>query len=261
MVEGPQTSYLSKRISKRFKNQNLTKVEIKKGRYKSHALKNLKSFQQDLPLKLKDIYKKGKVLFLFFDPWTIIVRFGMTGWFYFDEKEVEGDIVFTFANQRKLIFDDVRHFGTLTITKDADQVLSEMEKIAPDILDQKITFQDIRDRLQNLPKESNIDSVLNDQKLLLSGIGNIMKSEILYDAKISPKRKVKDISDKEWKRIYSSARKITNKVYKEIEKGSANEFLKIQKIYQMESDPKGNPVERFIAKDGRVSFWVPQIQI
>ena len=260
MVEGPQTSYLGKQILKRFKNKTLQNAEIKKGRYKNHSLKGWKEFQNDLPLKLKDVYKKGKVLFLFFNGWTMIVRFGMSGWFYFDNKDVDGDIVFLFDHDKPLIFVDQRHFGTITLTKDVDLVLKEIENIAPDILDRNTKFQDIKDRIQKLNSNFTLDKVLMDQKLLLSGIGNIVKSEIMYDAKVSPKRRVKDISDQEWKRIFSSAKKITHKVYNEIVKKSSDEFLKIQKIYQQETDPKGNKVQRYQSSDGRTTFWVAEIQ-
>lgn len=261
MVEGPQVSYLAKQILRRFKNKTLQNAEIKKGRYKKHNLKGWKEFRNDFPLRLKDVYKKGKVLFLFFDKgWTMIVRFGMTGWFYFDQKEVDGDIIFNFDQGKQFIFFDQRHFGTITLTKDTNQVMKELEDIAPDILDKNILYADIKERIQDINSNFTLDKVLMDQKLLLSGIGNIIKSEIMYDAKVSPKHKIKEITDREWKRIFSSARKITKKVYDEIENNSSNEFAKIQKIYQQEKDPKGNKVERFQSSDGRVTFWVPELQ-
>lgn len=260
MVEGPQSSYLAKQILKRFKNKKLTQAKIIKGRYKNHPLKGWKQFQDDFPLVLKDIYKKGKVLFFFFtNGWTMIVRFGMTGWFYFNEEDADADVVFDFENGA-LYFFDQRHFGTITITKDADKVIKDLEKIAPDILDKNITFSDVKERIQSLNPNSTLDTVLMDQQLLISGIGNIIKSEVLYDAKISPLKQVKNLSDQEWKRLFNSSKKITNKVYNEIVKNSENEFIKIQKVYQQEKDPKGNKVQRYESKDGRVTFWVPNIQ-
>jgi len=260
MVEGPQSSYLAKQILKRFKNKKLQQAKIRKGRYKKHSLKNWKEFQNDFPLILKDVYKKGKVLFLFFtNGWTMIVKFGMTGLFYFDQKDADADIVFDFENG-PLYFFDQRHFGTITITKDGDLVINELEKIAPDILDKRITFSDVKDRIQSINPNATLDTVLMDQKMFLSGIGNIIKSEVLYDAKISPVKQVKNVSEQEWKKLFSSSKKITNKVYNEIVKNSENEFFKIQKVYQQEKDPKGNKVERYESKDGRVTFWVPNVQ-
>ena len=234
-------------------------MEIKDGRYKKHRLKNVKEFQENLPLRLNDVYKKGKVLFLFFEHgWTIIVKFGMTGWFYFDNEQ--GDIIFIFENGKQIVYQDPRHFGTFTITQNGDEVMKEINKISPDILDPLVSYIDIKDNINSLKPNLTLDTVLIDQGLLLSGIGNIIKSEIMYDARIDPKRKIKDIDDKEWKKIFSSAKRITNKVYEEIENNSENEFIKIQKIYQQQNDPKGNKVMKFQSSDGRVTFWVPSIQ-
>jgi len=61
------------------------------------------------------------------------------------------------------------------------------------------------------------------------GIGNIVKSEVLYDAN----------SDREWKRLYNSSKKITNKVYNEILKMS---FFKIQKVYQLSNGKQGSKI-------------------
>jgi formamidopyrimidine-DNA glycosylase len=253
MVEGPQSSFLAHSIRKRLNKKTLVDIKVEKGRYKTHPLKNLKPFD--------DVYKKGKVLFLFFHEWTIIIKLGMTGWFYFDEKDVDGDIIFTFENNKKLIFQDTRHFGTITITKDSNLILKELEKIAPDTLDPKLSFEEVRDRISSFNQNLSLDQVLIDQKLFLSGIGNIMKSEILYDAKISPKRKVSELNMKEWSKVFSSATKISRIVYQELMKGkNTNEFSKINKIYQKEYDPNGYQVNRYISKDNRVTFWVPEVQ-
>jgi formamidopyrimidine-DNA glycosylase len=139
--------------------------------------------------------------------------------------------------------------------------MKELEKIAPDVLDQRLSYDDLKDRILRLSPSKTIDTVLMDQQLFLSGIGNIIKSEILYDAKISPKRKVSELESKDWRKILSSAKKIAHLIYSELQKEKdTNEFLIVQKIYQREYDPKGNKVERFMSSDGRVSFWVPAIQ-
>jgi formamidopyrimidine-DNA glycosylase len=262
MVEGPQNAFMAKRISKRFKHRALQKISVQGGRYKSHPLKNLKSFQMSLPLQLKDVYNKGKVLFLFFsNDWVIIVKFGMTGWFYM-EQEMNGispDITFNFGDSN-LYFQDTRHFGTIQITKDADLVIKELEKIAPDILDNTLRFSDVEDRIRSLSDNATIDTILMDQSSFVSGVGNIIKSEVLYDSKLSPKRRVRDLNRKEWMKLFQSTKKIAENVYHEILKGSENEFQQIIKIYQRDKDPKGNKVEKITSPDGRVTFWVPTVQ-
>lgn len=251
MVEGPLVSQISRRLS-RFKNKKLVSADIVGGRYKNKFPNGWEDFSKSLPLKLLDVIKKGKVLFLFFEGWTIIVRFGMTGWFYFGTQESQDeDIIFSFENGEKTIFFDQRRFGTITVTQNYDYVFQEIERIAPDIMDNNISFSDVSERIPRLNPNFTISKVLMDQKLLFSGVGNIIKSELLYDSKISPFRKTKDIKDKEWKKIFDSARKISRR------KNTNQEY----NVYQQDVDPYGNRVEKVSdSGDGRTTFWVSKIQ-
>ncbi len=54
-------------------------------------------------------------------------------------------------------------------------------------------------------RRAQIKPLLLDQKVV-SGIGNIYVDEILYDAKIHPRRKANTITGPEWKRLYAAIR-------------------------------------------------------
>ena len=58
-----------------------------------------------------------------------------------------------------------------------------------------------------------IKQILLDQRII-AGIGNIYASEILFNAKISPLEKGKDLSIKECKQLIISTRKILKKAIK-----------------------------------------------
>jgi len=254
MVEGPQATHQANWVRRRFKNKKLTQVQIVKGRYKKTKPKNLSLFEQDLPLGLKDVVKKGKVLFLIFEKgWVVIVKFGMTAWL--SAKEDEPNVIFDFG-QQKLFYKDIRQFGTLTFTKDPMNILKEMDKIAPDVLDKSTNFEKIKDRIQS---SKSIDLILMDQKIVLSGIGNIMKSEILYDAKINPKRKGKDLSKEEWKRVLTSAKKIAKRMLNNLQRNK-EAFSGVIKVYEQQTDKYGNTIENYVSRDGRRTYWVPSVQ-
>ena len=256
MVEGPQSTYMANWIRKKFKNHVLENIQIVSGRYKKHGKpKRFLSFKSQLPMKLTNVSKKGKVLFLTFEnQWTIIVKFGMTAWFSMEEETP--NVIFEFKDSN-LYFKDLRQFGTLTFTNDQKVVQKELDKIAPDILE-SVDYQDIQKRIERVGTKT-LDVILMDQKLVVSGIGNIIKSEILYDSKISPMRKAKDVSKEEWKRIFHSAKKICKKVLSNLIKNK-DEFQGVIRVYEMEKDPKGNPVSEYRSKDGRSTYWVPAIQ-
>lgn len=224
-----------------------------------------------LPLKLINIYKKGKIIFLFFEQnWTIIVKLGMVGWFYTSENKPDiitsYNISFEFSN-KDLYFSDFRNFGTLTFTNDNNIVNTEINKIAPDIIDNSTNFIEIYKRIENLKLENKkqnllIEDALMDQTLIFSGIGNIIKSEVLYDSKISPLRKIKDLSKKDWNAIFLSSKKISNKILNHLYKKSLNleGYFKLHSIYKKEVDPFGNIVKIHVTKYGRKTYWVPDIQ-
>jgi formamidopyrimidine-DNA glycosylase len=249
MVEGPLVSLISERMA-RFKNKKLVSADIVGGRYIDTPPEGWREFSGSLPLKLVDVIKKGKVIFLFFDGWVMIVRFGMTGWFYFGVNSKDEDIILNFQDGRKVVFFDQRRFGTITLTKDYDYVFQEIERIAPDIMDDSVSFSDISERIPGLNPNFSISKVLMDQKLLFSGVGNIIKSELLYDSKISPFRKTKDIKNTEWEKIFNSARKNSKKMI------GNNEY----NVYQKKVDPYGNSVEKVQSEDKRTTFWVPGVQ-
>lgn len=267
MTEGPETAYLADYISRRFKGKRLRNVLIRSGRYKSHGPPtNFRKFNTQLPLKLTHIYKKGKVIFLFFENnWTLIVKLGMVGWFFTarDRPEVmHGNVEFQFENE-SLYFSDFRNFGTLTFTDDMAFVMNEMNRLAPDILSVNLSFDSIRPRIQACRHlELPIEDALMDQTLLFSGIGNIIKSEVLYDAKIAPGRKLKDLSDSDWQKIYSSSRKISLKVRNFLEKHGfdLDKYVILHKVYNRETDPDGNKVYSHMSAAGRRTYWAPDVQ-
>jgi formamidopyrimidine-DNA glycosylase len=254
MVEGPQATYQANWIKKRFKNKTLESIEIVKGRYKKNPPKNITNFQNLFPLRLKDIVKKGKVIFLFFEKdWVVIIKFGMTAWV--SDEESDPNIIFDFGKD-KLFYKDLRQFGTLTFTNDSTFILKEMDKIAPDVLDPSTNFESIR---ENISSNKSMDQILMDQKIVLSGIGNIMKSEILYDAKINPKRKGSDLSVQEWKRVLYSAKKIARKIFSNIQ-NDKQDFLGVMKVYDKKIDKLGHRIKSYKSKDGRTTYWAPSIQ-
>jgi formamidopyrimidine-DNA glycosylase len=268
MTEGPETSYLAHYIYKYFRNKKLKNIIIKSGRYKTHGSPdNFRKFKNNLPMKLTRIYKKGKVIFLFFEKdWTIIIKLGMVGWFYKSHSKTifksEPNIIFEFDDEN-LYFTDFRNFGTVTITNNILDIVNEIDRLAPDILDNNITFEKIYERVKGLKNENKtIDTILMDQHLIMSGIGNIIKSELLYNAMISPKRKLKDLSMEDWKKIYMSSKKYSMKVYSILNKMKWNrdEYMNIRSIYQKEKDPYGNNVIMYVSSDGRKTFYVPEIQ-
>jgi len=81
-----------------------------------------------------------------------------------------------------------------------------------DALNPKFTFRKFQEILKNKPK-AKIGILLMDQNLI-AGIGNIYRSEILFQAGILPERAVKSISQEDLHKIYDAIIKILKKAVK-----------------------------------------------
>ncbi len=268
MTEGPEATYLASYIARRFKQKRLKNIKILDGRYKHHGPPTgLSRFKHDLPIRLLDVQKRGKVLFLVFEKgWYLIAKMGMTGWFTIPKDELlfesDPNMVFQFEHT-DLEYHDFRNFGTLTFTQDVGLVEKEYSRIAPDILDSETTFSQLQTRIQSFSEDRRfqapLDLALMDQTFLLSGIGNIIKSELLYDAKLSPKRPASSLSKEEWRSLFHSARKISKKVLNHLLKED-DRYFESRAVYQRVTDPQGRTVQKYKSRDGRTTFWVPEVQ-
>jgi formamidopyrimidine-DNA glycosylase len=117
-----------------------------------------------------------------------------------------------------------------------------------------------------------VGNVIVNQKLV-SGIGNYLRADTLWMAKVSPFRKVADLTDKEMELIYKSVRALMwgdyNLEYAR-EKGYVTKDLKIPLdckrdffVYMQDTDIDGNKVtkeELFEGSQKRFIHWVKNIQ-
>ncbi|EKD58780.1 MAG: hypothetical protein ACD_56C00053G0002 [uncultured bacterium] len=146
--------------------------------------------------------------------------------------------VFSLQKNGALEFHDIRKFATLEL---ADKKrLSEIESgkgINP--LSKEFTLKKFTELIE-VRKNKSIKSFLMDQTAI-SGIGNIYASEIPYDAKLNPIRKLQTLSETERKSLFKSTLKILVKAiskrgtsfsdYRDA-KGKKGEFQNYLKVYK-----------------------------
>jgi len=104
-----------------------------------------------------------------------------------------------------LYYNDVRQFGWIKIVKTSDvQKLAFFKDLGPEFLNNLTMIQ-----FNNIVSSSNslIKPLLMDQKKM-SGIGNIYANDALFEARIDPRRKAKDLSDTEIETLYNAILKV-----------------------------------------------------
>jgi endonuclease-8 len=277
MPEGPEVTFLSQSLHSAFSGKVLNDIRILQGRYVRHgAPQHFDAFKQALPLRLESVTKKGKVLFFSFEKdWTLISKLGLAGWWYIvegGEAPSQGNVVCLFENGRKvLLYKDSMSYGTIACHPASATVEKEIGKLAPDVIEDTTTLAVFLEGVDNLRKgraNPRLEDVLMDQGALVSGVGNYLKSECLYDARLSPLRNVKDVTREEWVKLFASLRQVTRKIMHALiqkadtnAEGDGHEYEQGFAVYRRKEDPHGRVVRMHKASSGRTTYWVPEIQV
>ena len=186
---------------------------------------------------------------------------GMSGWWYF-EKYKHNNLSFKIG-KTKVYFNDYINFVTFKICNSIN-LEKKLNCLGPDIFNKNNELKQFRQRLERKRNNTYIGSALLDQKVI-SGIGNYLRADLLWKSRISPFRKISDLSDKETKLIYNNAKILANRFYKlnnrindeDLYHPSYGEHYFL--VYGLEYDKYGNKVIK--EKIGnRTIHWVPQVQ-
>jgi formamidopyrimidine-DNA glycosylase len=121
-------------------------------------------------------------------------------------------IVFNFGDNTHLYFNDMRKFGWCKVLTDEQIEKIFNEEYGPEPFDKEFTPEYLMSRAMKIPSRK-IKQFLTDQTII-AGIGNIYADESLFDARISPLRKVKDIHLSEWKKLIQSILMVLEKAIK-----------------------------------------------
>lgn len=160
----------------------------------------------------KSIERIGKFLIFHLDNnLTLVVHLRMEGKFFYQEKNdffnlAHTHIIFTFANNMQLRYNDTRQFGTFHLFKTNEYLEQKMlSKIALDPLHPSFDARYLIDQFKN--KKIAIKTALLDQTKV-AGIGNIYADEICFAAKILPTTPTNLVTKKQYQLIAQAATQI-----------------------------------------------------
>ncbi len=270
MPEAPEARYLADDINTRFSGKQLTRIEIMYGRYLKHGPpQGYQEFTGNMPCNLVRAYNKGKVVLMdFSNGFTLISRLGLAGWWYSSQhpptwQKIRENVVMHFSDESQLVYSDLLSYGTMNWIK-SQHVQDELSKLAPDVM--VTSFDEIKERLYSRKAARKgdmlIEDAIVDQELVVSGIGNYLKSEIvLYLSGISPLRTLFQVSEAEWARIIQVAQVIAGEMLHALKAGEDTAYEDTMRVYRKKNDPLGHPVSCRKTKGGRTTFWVPAEQI
>ncbi len=185
---------------------------------------NAKSLQENpqalIGQKIINVWRRAKVLGLDTDKGvSVLFHLKMTGQIIYvkGQERLSGGhptqdmreempnkstrVVFSFSDNSHLYFNDQRKFGWVKLvpTDQVDQH-SFLKNLGPEPLEDNFTVQVMRERLSRRPNMPVKVAIMEQQ--LIAGVGNIYASEGCFNAKLDPRKKVKDLTDQEYQKLH-----------------------------------------------------------
>ena len=226
MPELPEVEVVKRSLSSKTQNLVVKAVKINDGRLRYKIYKN--KLKKIIGLKLRKISRRSKYLLFFFNTDIVMmVHLGMTGKFFFtnknnikcktsfyydlnNNKDNRHDrVIFSLSNNQKLIYNDTRKFGFIKLIKKIN--LKEnfhLKNLGPEPLSKKFNIIYFKNYI--LGRNRTIKDLLMDQKFI-SGLGNIYVNEILFFSSVRPTKKIPNLSDNQIRRIIKFTKKIISK--------------------------------------------------
>lgn len=262
MPEGPEVKITSDFLNNHFQNEVITKVVPITTYFKNKYSSVIKELKEKLINKKINSFTIGKRTYIpLMEKQFYQYHLGMTG--YWSMKLTKHSHFKLSSTNKELYFCDVRKFGNHLISLDS---YLKWHIALYDPLRKEYDINLHHDHLtKSIGERRNICNVLLDQNLF-PGVGNYLKSEILYKSEIHPDTKWGQMSKKCIYSLLKNSKELINISY---QNGGAElkDFRNPNKkssfnlaVYARKLDPKGNSVVSILSKDNRRTWFAPEIQ-
>jgi endonuclease-8 len=248
MPEGPEIRQAADRIAQALVGQPLVNVEI--------TVPSLKTFEQALEgASVARIDTRGKAMLTRFDNGLVMYSHNqLYGRWYVSKLP---SLPRTTRSLR-VAFDTPTHTARLYSATDID-ILDESElylhpflrSVGPDVLDPALTAREIADRLRSDRfRRRSFGSLYLDQKFL-AGIGNYLRSEILFVAGQSPERRPCDLDRAAIMKLARATLRICERAYR-------NKGVTVTRTLATRLQKQGQPYRDYrhfvFTRDGRPCY-------
>ena len=275
MPEGPEVRTIADWLNSQVLNKEITSLKYNStSRYYKTGIVDHDKLNALLPMKITEIEAKGKKIFFGLEnnegDFVFLVSSLMMEGKWTWEKTKHSDLWFE-TKDKKLYFNDTRHFGTLEIFLSEEELKNRISDLGPDLLNDNVSVDVWKKKISEVAngrskKLQKIGLFLMEQKYFC-GIGNYLRAEILYAAKISPHRLLCEISNDESEQLFKCCREIIASSYNSQgatlatyrnPHGGKGSFEVV--VYNKSHDPNGNEVIGEDIGDKRTTHWVPKVQ-
>jgi len=157
------------------------------------------------------VHRRGKhILFDLDNGHTLITHLRMSGRFMLLPADRENPkfthAVFYFKDEKRLVFQDTRHFGLMKIVKTEHlSEAKELKKLAPEPFSDEFTSEYLREKLSS--SNRSLKEFLLDQTKVC-GLGNIYASEAMFRSRANPTVTAKDLSQRKINVLFEQIRAV-----------------------------------------------------
>jgi formamidopyrimidine-DNA glycosylase len=266
MPEGSEIKIMADHLSASISNKTLLFIEVLSGRYRTHP--STWFCNHFSSLTVNSINCHGKFLYWeLSDDNYLLATMGMSARWTHTPALSHNRIKFFFKDCDSLYYNDIRNFGTVSLLKGREKLDKKLSNLGLDPLQGQLTSSSLDLALKS-KKNKEIGTILLDQSVI-SGSGNYIRAEALYQARINPSRLTSSLTSPEIKLLSESicdvmqrsyaAGGATIQTYKDMY-GQIGTFSEQFQVYKKKVDKNNNPIQRDVDKTGRAIWWCPSIQ-
>ena len=202
MPELPEVETIRAQLAPRLEGRTLARVEILDPRLTRpyDLFEVTEELEGDLVIAVE---RRGKYLLLRLESGlALVVHLRMTGGFGFAPTSHERAVL-ELDDGSRLVYRDVRRFGTWLVLEDGDLDPYLAAKNGPEPLGSRFTSTWLDAQLAR--RRAPLKAVLLDQRVV-AGLGNIYADEALWRARVSPLRPANELTPDEVGRVHRAIR-------------------------------------------------------
>ncbi len=268
MPELPEVETIKNKLSPNLKGKTILGIKV----LKPHMFWG--SPTQVEGQKIIKISRRAKMLVVHLQKRLLVFHLKMSGQLLWEENnpDLPGKytrIIFTFKNNSRLFFNDVRTFGWVKILTEKE-FKAYTDKLGPEPLGKEFTSSYLRTILKKSKRA--VKQVLLDQSKI-AGIGNIYANEALFLAGVYPQKESGRLTAREISRLYQAIRQVLVKAIKyqgssakdrgyKLPSGKLGSYQEHFLVYQQQDKncPRCQTKIKRIKTGGRSSFYCPKCQ-
>ncbi len=202
MPELPEVETIRRQLAPRMEGRTLASVEVLDGRL-TRPFDPREVAAELQGERVVSVERRGKYLVVRLEGGAaLVVHLRMTGSFGFEPVTHERALV-ELEDGTRLVYRDVRRFGTWLVLADGELEPYLDAKNGPEPLGARFTVAWLADRLGR--RKAPLKAVLLDQRVV-AGLGNIYADEALWRAELSPLRPASSLNPDEIRRLHRAIR-------------------------------------------------------